>query len=76
MQIYMEWKRITKLGEGAFAVVKRVTHKQTGKPFAVKIVNRRSLSKSVETALQLEISILKELNHDHIMQLDNGEIDR
>ncbi|KAL7530394.1 hypothetical protein ACHAXR_003469 [Thalassiosira sp. AJA248-18] len=60
-----------KLGEGGFAVVKKATHKQTGKPYAIKIVNRASLNKNIESALKLEISILKELNHEHIMRLNN-----
>mmetsp|Transcript_17745 Transcript_17745/g.38338 ORF Transcript_17745/g.38338 Transcript_17745/m.38338 type:complete len:375 (+) Transcript_17745:843-1967(+) len=60
-----------KLGEGAFAVVKKATHKTTGQPYAIKIVNRSSLNRDIEAALKDEISILKELNHQHIMQLDN-----
>jgi len=62
---------IQKLGEGAFAVVKRAIHKKTGEPYAVKIVNRSSLNKDMEDNLKDEISILKELEHDHIMRLDN-----
>lgn len=60
-----------KLGEGAFAVVQKATHKTSGKPYAIKIINRSSLNRDLEAALQGEISILKELNHQHIMQLDN-----
>jgi len=60
-----------KLGEGAFAVVKKATHKSTGNPYAIKIVNRSSLNKDMEFALKDEISILKELNHEHIMRLEN-----
>ena len=64
-----------KLGEGAFAGVKKATHKETGETCAIKIVNRSSLNKEVEAALQQEIEILKELDHRHIMRLDNGETD-
>ncbi|KAL9178277.1 hypothetical protein ACHAXT_001705 [Thalassiosira profunda] len=60
-----------KLGEGAFAVVKKATRKETGETCAIKIVNRSSLNKEVEAALQQEIEILKELDHRHIMRLDN-----
>mmetsp|Transcript_40027 Transcript_40027/g.72112 ORF Transcript_40027/g.72112 Transcript_40027/m.72112 type:complete len:398 (+) Transcript_40027:606-1799(+) len=55
----------------AFAVVKKATHKSTGNPYAIKIVNRSSLNKDMEFALKDEISILKELNHEHIMRLEN-----
>lgn len=52
-------------------MVKKATHKSTGQPYAIKIVNRSSLNKDMEVALNGEISILKELKHEHIMQLDN-----
>jgi len=58
------------LGEGAFAVVKKATHKVSGEPYAVKIINRSSLNKDLEAALKEEISILSELNHSHIMKLE------
>mmetsp|Transcript_7977 Transcript_7977/g.11930 ORF Transcript_7977/g.11930 Transcript_7977/m.11930 type:complete len:549 (+) Transcript_7977:182-1828(+) len=58
------------LGEGAFAVVKKATHKVSGEPYAVKIINRSSLNKDLEAALKEEISILSELNHNHIMKLE------
>jgi len=58
------------LGEGAFAVVKKATHKVSGEPYAVKIINRSSLDKDMEAALKEEISILSELNHSHIMKLE------
>jgi len=59
------------LGEGAFAVVKRATHKQTNESVAIKIVNRSSLNRDIEAALKDEIMILNELCHDHIMRLDD-----
>ena len=58
------------LGEGAFAVVKKATHKVSGEPYAIKIINRSSLDKDMEGALKEEISILSELNHSHIMKLE------
>lgn len=59
------------MGEGAFAVVKRATHKQTNESVAIKIVNRSSLNRDIEAALKDEIMILNELCHDHIMRLDD-----
>jgi len=52
-------------------VVKRVTHKQTGDVYAVKIVNRSSLGKDLEKNLQSEIGLLNDMNHPHIMCLHN-----
>eukprot|EP00986_Skeletonema_menzelii_P002634 scaffold722_cov147-Skeletonema_menzelii.AAC.4 len=58
------------LGEGAFAKVKKATHKVSGELYAIKIINRSSLNKDLEAALKEEISILSELNHSHIMKLE------
>ena len=58
------------LGEGAFAVVKKATHKVSGDLYAVKIINRASLNKDLEAALKQEIAILSELQHSHIMKLE------
>lgn len=57
------------LGEGAFAVVKKATHKDTGRVYAIKTVNRSSLGSEIESSLKDEIAILTELNHEHIMNL-------
>jgi len=59
------------LGEGAFAVVKKATHKKSGQVYAIKIINRSSLNKDMEVALKDEISILKELDHEHIYKLND-----
>lgn len=59
------------LGEGAFAKVKKATHKVSGELFAIKIINRSSLNKDLEACLKEEIAILSELNHSHIMKLES-----
>ncbi|EED91997.1 predicted protein, partial [Thalassiosira pseudonana CCMP1335] len=59
------------LGEGAFAVVKRATHKVSGKTYAIKTVNRASLSKDMDKALKEEVFVLNDLHHDNIMNLYN-----
>jgi serine/threonine protein kinase len=64
-------KTTLQLGEGAFAVVKKATHKKTGGVYAVKIVNRKSLGSGLEQNLKAEIAILSDMNHDHIMCLHN-----
>lgn len=58
-----------KLGEGAFAIVRKGRHKTTGKVYAIKIINRSSLDKTMELSLKDEIFILKDMNHANIMNL-------
>jgi len=57
------------LGEGAFSKVKEGTHKQTSRTYAIKIVIKAKLTQEDEVALKDEISVLKELNHEHIIRL-------
>mmetsp|Transcript_21627 Transcript_21627/g.20774 ORF Transcript_21627/g.20774 Transcript_21627/m.20774 type:complete len:352 (-) Transcript_21627:351-1406(-) len=57
------------LGEGAFSVVKKGTQNATGNTFAIKIVTKSKLSHEDEIALKDEISILKVMNHVHIIRL-------
>ena len=59
-----------KLGEGAFSEVKEVTSRANrAESYAVKIVTKSKLTREDTSALQDEISILKELNHPHIISL-------
>mmetsp|Transcript_37179 Transcript_37179/g.79315 ORF Transcript_37179/g.79315 Transcript_37179/m.79315 type:complete len:685 (+) Transcript_37179:155-2209(+) len=62
-----------KLGEGAFAEVKKATHRSTGEVYAIKIITRASLNKDMDEALKEEISILKELGSEceHIYELSD-----
>lgn len=55
------------LGEGAFSVVKSATNKATGENVAIKIINRACLSICEDEAIKNEIVILKELDHDNIL---------
>lgn len=64
-----EYEIFEKLGEGSFAIVKKATHKSSGESYAVKTVNRKSLSYDEEAALKEEMSILNDLHHDHICYL-------
>ncbi|KAL7537450.1 hypothetical protein ACHAXR_007827 [Thalassiosira sp. AJA248-18] len=57
------------IGSGGFSVVKKCKLKETGKTYAMKIVNRRKMDKVLELALKDEISILNELNYPHIIRL-------
>jgi len=60
------------LGQGSYGVVIKATHKQTGQHFACKIlfVNRTITNSAKEiTKLHSEVSIMRELDHPHIVRL-------
>ena len=60
------------LGQGSYGVVIKTMHKQTGQHFACKIlyVNRASTNSAKEiTKLHSEVSIMRELDHPHIVRL-------
>ncbi|KAG5479077.1 hypothetical protein LSCM1_02924 [Leishmania martiniquensis] len=55
------------VGEGAYSKVKRVRHIPTGCMFVAKIVPKTN--QQVENDVRLEISILRRLKHNNIVQL-------
>lgn len=58
------------LGTGAFSTVREGFHRSSSTiSFAVKCINRKKLSEEDEAALLDEVSILKEMKHDHIIRL-------
>mmetsp|Transcript_1862 Transcript_1862/g.2094 ORF Transcript_1862/g.2094 Transcript_1862/m.2094 type:complete len:353 (+) Transcript_1862:148-1206(+) len=60
-----------KLGEGAFSTVRKATHNKTKESYAIKIITKAKLTEQDSAGLKLEISILKELKHPHIIELYN-----
>ncbi|XP_075694302.1 serine/threonine-protein kinase 33 [Rhinoderma darwinii] len=66
-QIYTFGK---KLGQGSFGVVIEATHRETGKKWAIKKVHREKAGSSAVKLLEREVSILKRVNHDHIIHLE------
>lgn len=56
------------LGSGAFSVVKLGVHLESGRKTAVKIVSKKKLSEEDYAALLMEIQILTELDHPHIIK--------
>jgi len=54
------------LGRGAFSVVKKGVHKQNGKPYAVKIIQKKMVRLEV---LDREISIMQRMHHPHVLSL-------
>ncbi|CAG8443394.1 4108_t:CDS:10 [Diversispora eburnea] len=57
------------IGKGSFATVYKGYDKKTHKKVAIKSVLRSKLTKKLLENLESEISILKSIQHDHIVQL-------
>ncbi|KAJ4755246.1 CBL-interacting serine/threonine-protein kinase 17 [Rhynchospora pubera] len=58
------------LGEGGFSTVKFARHVETGRPFAIKILDRHSvLARKFHDQLKREIGSLKQLKHPNIVRL-------
>lgn len=58
------------LGRGTFSKVKYAIDTTTGKPYAVKVVDRGMVKKeNMESQLKREIAIMKILRHPHIVEL-------
>ncbi|KAJ8340178.1 hypothetical protein SKAU_G00348110 [Synaphobranchus kaupii] len=66
-QIYAFGK---KLGQGSFGVVYEATHIETQKKWAIKKVNREKAGSHGVKLLEREVSILKRVNHGHIIHLE------
>lgn len=60
------------LGSGYISKVKLATHRVTGKTYAIKIVNIKSVSPEEADALNREISIQRSLRHPYIVQMINS----
>lgn len=57
------------LGAGTFSVVREATHRVSGERFAIKCIKREQLSADDVAALTLEVAILKQMQHPHIVKL-------
>lgn len=55
------------LGKGAFAVVKKALHRETGELYAIKMIDKHKVSDS--SAVQREIKILKQLQHKYVVSM-------
>lgn len=64
------------LGSGAYAVVYECTSKANGRKAAVKVVERSKLTVEDDEALKEEVAILRNMKHDHIVQLFDFYQDR
>ncbi|XP_032242201.1 serine/threonine-protein kinase DCLK1 isoform X6 [Nematostella vectensis] len=56
------------IGDGNFAVVRECKHRKTNKEYALKIINKAKV-KGKEHMIENEISILRRVKHNHIVEL-------
>ncbi|XP_028812387.1 serine/threonine-protein kinase 33 isoform X2 [Denticeps clupeoides] len=59
-----------KLGQGSFGVVCEATHIGTQKKWAIKKVNKEKAGSYGVKLLEREVNILKRVNHEHIIHLE------
>lgn len=65
------------IGRGTFGTVKRAKNRETGERVAVKVLSKKKMNKDDMDAAQLEIDILKRVDHPNIIKLiDTFEDDR
>jgi len=56
------------LGVGSFAIVKECVEKETGNPYALKVLTKKAI-KGKENMLTTELGVLKRVNHPNIVKL-------
>jgi 5'-AMP-activated protein kinase, catalytic alpha subunit len=58
------------IGSGTFGKVRRAVHVPTGKPVAVKVLNKQRINSKKDAArIEREITILKRINHPNLLKL-------
>lgn len=58
------------VGQGVYATVYSATDRRTGDPVAIKLLKKNHFSMDVfETAMRLEVEVLRSLQHPHIIRL-------
>lgn len=63
------YEKIRELGSGAFATVWLVQHRVTGRQFAAKIINKKSLNSEERDKLDIEVDILRRIRHPAVISL-------
>jgi len=56
------------LGDGNFAVVKQCRHRETGREYAMKVIDKSKMANK-EDMIENEIAIMKQCNHVNIVRL-------
>jgi calcium/calmodulin-dependent protein kinase I len=57
------------LGNGNYSVVRRAVDTQTQQNVAVKVIDRRKLTKEDEVSLRIEVEVLSKLDHPNIIKM-------
>eukprot|EP01041_Mallomonas_annulata_P009785 gene9785-20351_t len=68
MKMMASYQLKEELGRGAFSIVRRGIHLDTGTIVAVKCVSRKDLPPEDEESLRTEVSILRGLDHKNIVK--------
>jgi len=69
VDVKLKYKIRKKLGSGAFATVRRVVDRATGKDYALKMVRKKGMDESELENLDHEIKIMKIVDHKHCIKL-------
>jgi serine/threonine-protein kinase ULK2 len=64
-----DWEVRQEIGRGAYATVYRGYNVKTGQEVAVKEINTSNLSTKLKQSLQSEITVLRRVKHENIVQL-------
>lgn len=68
--IWEKYEPGEKIGQGTFGKVFKVKHKETGKDWAMKVINKEKAGGPVIKLLEREVGILKRVQHEHIISLN------
>jgi len=66
-----KYQRVEKIGAGTYGVVYKARDRQTGKLYALKKISLEGQDEGVPSTAIREISLLKELSHENIVQLND-----
>jgi len=69
VDVKSKYKIRQKLGSGSFATVRRVVDKSTGENYALKMIRKKGMNKVELNNLKHEIEILKQIRHEHCIQM-------
>jgi len=64
-----QFQKIEKIGEGTYGIVYKAHDKETGKLVALKKIRLETESEGVPSTAIREITVLKELDHPHVVRL-------
>lgn len=71
MTISEDYEKIEKVGEGTYGVVYKARHKKTNRIVALKKIRLENEDEGVPSTAMREISLLKELRHPNIVDLND-----